>query len=348
MKSRLIIIAGLLACISTILLTACSSEGEEYDARLQAYTSDECETIAGSDLVSEMVITNMQFDLVQLRTVSELFHYASDVIRGEVVDYRVESVNFMHSREAVAARLAREMGRELSEFTEEEMLAWFPHYLGDGEWLPEPEPLYHTATINRVMILEVFQGDYQIGDIIEVRRVGGSYGTSMMFVHDGISLEVGDDVVLFLYSWRYIGLPHVFLTPSQGAYFFPAADGRSGRLSLDTELESVNENRGTNVRVTIDDLLQLSDSSDFTVTRSGEWQPTFPPPTERQERIPCPDRASWDLEYAMKAQELELAMIAEGAIPTPSLHDPNLTPFHIPQESDTFHAYPTPTPSTHY
>ena len=53
-------------------------------------------------------------------------------------------------------------------------------------------------TIYEVRILEVFQGDLQIGDKIELAQLGGESAYRITINLEKIPIEIGDDLVLFL------------------------------------------------------------------------------------------------------------------------------------------------------
>ena len=279
MKKHKLIIFCLVFCLCLTVLVACTGAEsistvyqEEVVAEpidVSTYTNDEIE------------MTTMMGDVPMYDSVYTLWQVATDVIRGEVLDSRVERGDISLSRADAKYDFIRSLGREL---TEEEILYFYPDYLGEGQWDYVRQHHYVVLTIYRIKVLEVFQGNYQVGDIVEIDQVGGAYGNVVVTSSNYVPLEIGNDLVVFFRCWSHIGRPGVLLNSYQSVYFFPASEGRSNTLSLDTELESVV---GSNVEIsiTLNDLLQLSDSEEFTMARNGEWEPTYAPPTERQERL---------------------------------------------------------------
>jgi len=211
-----------------------------------------------------------------------LSYTATDVIRGEVLDSQVGWENPVLSYYEVIADFVHNHGRRP---TEDEMLSLFPYYLGDGKWAHSDTNAHDDImTTHTIRVLEVFQGEYEVGDIIEIRQRGGQVGNTIVDFIGFVPFDVDSDLIIFLRSWRHIGRPGVLLNPWQSVYFFPSAQGRAGTLSLDTEIESVVGSIHE-LSITLNDLLQLSSVDNFSTSRRGEWEPTYAPPTERQRRI---------------------------------------------------------------
>ena len=232
MKNKFLIM-GLLACLFAPILSACNY-GESED--------------------NESGLMGMEINYLVYRSISEIAEVATNVIRGEVLDERVELRNTALSREI----MIEEFGGDLSE---EEMFRLFPDYLGEElGWLtPESEPHYEIVTIHRIKILEVFQGNYQVGDVVEVMQSGGIYENTAVSNSDLITFEPGEDLVFFIHSWSHIGRPTVLLNPFQSVYRFPTLDENAGSLDLDVELENVyGDVHFNNLTITLNDLLQLA------------------------------------------------------------------------------------------
>jgi len=80
-----------------------------------------------------------------------------DVIRGEILDNRIELRDNVRSIEEILEELKRT-------FSEDEIVDYFGE---DLEWL-ESKLCYEIITVHRIRILEVFQGNHNIGDIVEI------------------------------------------------------------------------------------------------------------------------------------------------------------------------------------
>jgi len=276
MKNRLLAIS-ILILISAILLSACSDAERNDNPLVRAGTNEPVSRGSGAAIMHGMFPFYASSDA--------LFDRATDVFRGKVIDSRVERVNILLS----AAELIEHRTINYGLYTSEEQIhQWLmDEYYGRGLWYDTAgEHMNPIMTVYRIKVLEVFQGNYQIGDIVEVAQHGGSLGHSSLSFDAFIPLEANDDVVIFMVSMSRFGQPGYFLTPWQSVYFFPAAEGRSGTLNLDEELGTVLYCDGRNpINLTLNDLLQLSPFDDFTMARNGEWEPTYAPPAERQVRV---------------------------------------------------------------
>ena len=142
-------------------------------------------------------------------SISHLASYATDVVRVEVLDERVDWLN---------------------------------------AWLEPPQGIdpYELYTVHRIRVLDVFQGDAAIGDILEVRQIGGEQDDLRVINEDKVPLEVGDDLVLFLRASLIENLPSILLNPNQSAYYFTAEN---------EALESVNPEN--DLVLTMEDLSQI-------------------------------------------------------------------------------------------
>ena len=78
---------------------------------------------------------------------------------------------------------------------------------------------YEINTVFLLLVLEVFQGNIQAGDIIEVKQLGGHIGNEELVNLDKVSFEINDDLILFIRSWHHIDdRPSTLLTPWQSVY----------------------------------------------------------------------------------------------------------------------------------
>jgi len=329
MKKNLMIFC-LLSCLFVVILSACVGsntvhgpapgtyvERPEIPDHIRPYAS-----LGGA----RMHVSAMFPSYSDTNALSDM---ATDVIRGQVIDRRVDWINTELTMQEAADDFARILGRDP---TEEEMLSRFSDYLGDGEWYDRDYvPFYVLKTIHSIMVLEVFQGNYFVGDVIEIAQHGGDYSSLSVTSSGFVPLEVDQDLVIFMRSWSHIGRPNVLLNPWQSVYFFPAAEDGGRVLSVDAELESIVESY-FELDITINDLLQLSPQEDFAVSRSGEWQPVFLPPTEPQVRfVPehelYPTYTPWP-----------------GSSSMPSNHMPVPSPMALPYEGFDSYAFPTSSP----
>jgi len=144
-------------------------------------------------------------------SIEEITLVADYVVRVEVLDERVEKLDILLPPE-----------NELQD--------------AGGEQL---EYYYEIFTVYRLKVLGVFQGDINIGDIMDVRLLGGQYGNEQLIAPDYTYFTAGEELVLFLHA-STIGLPPFPLNPFQGMYYSPSSvEGAMSRY-VGQALEGVN------------------------------------------------------------------------------------------------------------
>ena len=114
-------------------------------------------------------------------------------------------------------------------------------------------------TVYRIKILEVFQGDVNVGDILEVKQLGGQSENLIVISHDMIPFTIGDDLVMFLYSFNGPAMPASFLNPEQSVYRFTQANKDAVMYGFNDSLESLNPNN--DLTLTLYDLQQITKNS---------------------------------------------------------------------------------------
>ncbi|MCL2842421.1 MAG: hypothetical protein FWE28_03005 [Oscillospiraceae bacterium] len=142
---------------------------------------------------------------------------------------------------------------------------WFGSY---GSIVDDPPPgttaeeiraMFHSIfTVYRVRVTDVFQGDMQPGDIVEVMQEGGERGGFRFGNREEIPIAVGDDLVFFAALFpEFPALPGGLMNPYQTVYRFVGSNelALSGRIMIE-ELESVYYSHH-NIPVTLGDLLEL-------------------------------------------------------------------------------------------
>lgn len=181
------------------------------------------------------------------QNVEELTNRATDIIRGEVLEQRVEWKNLTLPREVVERLLAEE------QLTEGEI---------ETLTLAIEEEL---VTVSSIRILEVFQGNYNVGDVIEIMQLGGTDVDEDWTVEDALTLEVSSEFVLFLVSWKMIDQPYSMINHVQGAYRIPIELEVGDYLANldDWEVELKNVNELDPIIITVEDLIKIALENDL-------------------------------------------------------------------------------------
>ena len=129
------------------------------------------------------------------------------------------------------------------------------------EWMDfgiPPTSRYAIFTVNRLRVLDVFKGDAEIGNIMEVKQRGGQLGNEKLVNSLQITLPIGDDLILFLSSWGIENRPMNLRNPTQSAFRIAASDASDRTRSINDELESLGDRN--NLILTFDDLAQFSET----------------------------------------------------------------------------------------
>ena len=214
---------------------------------LQACGQDSTASISNLNQENEVIFISGDYPMYD--SIVSLSEMATDVIRGQVVDKRVAYVNTSLPPDVFLA--------EVSEFlTTEEVVEYF----GENLEYVDFEPNYEMVAIYQIRVLEVFQGYYQVGEIIEIKTPGGDLGYVTVIAEDYISFEEGDDLVFFIQSWREAGLPGVLLNPFQSAYYFPIEYSDARARNLNHEMDSVHPENS--LTLTLEDLAQIYENDD--------------------------------------------------------------------------------------
>jgi len=125
--------------------------------------------------------------------VDELTFIATDIVRGVILDERVE-----------------------------QLITLLPPPSGPDEmYLSMRADFYQIHTIHRIMVSEVFMGDAQVGNVMEIAQPGGRLGSAISTNSEMLHFAAGDDLVLFVrtfYNSHGVNRPAIPITPFQSAY----------------------------------------------------------------------------------------------------------------------------------
>ena len=183
-----------------------------------------CASENASQIEAEVAIITASFP--QYRSIEHLASNATEIVRVEVIDERFEFINIWLPPE----NELEETGGDLNE-------------------------VYHLFAVNRVKILEVFQGNESVGDILEVKQLGGETEDLIMISYDKVPFVVGDDIIMFLSSFGKDAMPASLLNPEQSAYRFTQSNENARINGINDILESLNPNN--DLILTLDDLRQI-------------------------------------------------------------------------------------------
>ena len=225
--------------LTVVLLTACGSSYQsnslqnEVTSELNAinYVSFNRmeELLSRAHDLEDVVYIYIHADYPIYTDLNDLASRAEDIVKVEVLDERVGLINVL---------------------------------------LPSPydteiQEMYEIHTIHRLRVLEVFKGDTEIGEIIEVRQSGGQYGNINLIHPYRIPLVSGDEVIVFLANpgLRFgIQKPSLLLNPFQSVYRLAPLNEDSRLRSESEELESVADTR-FNLTLTLDDLARITEAA---------------------------------------------------------------------------------------
>jgi len=183
------------------------------------------ESASGSGEDGEITIYQSNDELI-FDSIDEMIDFGSssgiwrnEIVRAEVLDERVE----MHNTTAVWQHEDAQ------------------YFLGEDPGWDHSDD-YIPVTLYRIRVLEVFLGDVQVGDIIEIRQPGGEVGNVRMVNESFVPLMLGDDLILFLASIIWMpNSPAGLMSSTQAAYRFPAVSDGARSVSFDEVLEPVHQ-----------------------------------------------------------------------------------------------------------
>ena len=199
--------------MSLTLLGACSSETVGLEPTLV-----EVETMA------------IMGNFPHYNSIEHLASTATEVVRVEFLDERVEAINI-----------------------------WLPPENKLEETGESVDEAYHVYTVYRVRVLEVFQGNVNVGDILEVKQLGGQLDDLIVMNYDIIPFESGDDLILFLQSFASDDMPASLLNAEQSAYRFTQSNENARNRNINDTLQSLNTQN--DLTLTLNDLAVITENN---------------------------------------------------------------------------------------
>ena len=204
-----------------------SSEIAGYSALDHFYYSSIDDLILRAEKLGEVITIHTSADFPHYASIDDLALRATDIVKVEALDERVEMIN-----------------------------TWLPpqNELEDaGGGFREA---YEVFTVHRFKILEVFQGYKEVGDILDVKQMGGQLGSINLINHDKVMFNTYDDLILFLESYDVENMPASLLNPFQSAYRFTPTNADARMRNVNDELQSISSQN--DLILTLDDLARIS------------------------------------------------------------------------------------------
>jgi hypothetical protein len=203
--------------------------GLAYFASVLTDTEAQSEMAAlNPDTENEITVRHIHASSMHYSSLDHLVSDASDIVRVEVLDQRAEWIDVLAPSQ--------------NDFDN-----------------PGGEPIdyfYLLFTVSRVRILETFKGNANVGDIIEIKQLGGEIDNVIYIASSKAPLAIGDDLVVFLMSFE--NTPSSLLNQSQAVFrFTPSIDTRMGNENF--ELESLNPQN--DLTLTLHDLIQIAEDN---------------------------------------------------------------------------------------
>jgi len=239
MKKKLYLIS--LIFILPLATFACANQSEQQN-QTSYHVDMEEENMQASDLiVPEPPVPPVEHaplgDIWIRSDVDELLLTTTDVIRAEILDYWTEEINTWLIEEQIV-----EYGRILGRYIH---------------------------TIYTLRVLEVFQGNTQAGDTVQVMQRGGTLEGRTLENPRHLPLNVGDDLIFFLFNFESDGFGHLpmgLAAGPQAVYQIPAINRDSFHIGIeaafsqnhliyDVALENLSPYNP--ITVTVRDLLQI-------------------------------------------------------------------------------------------
>jgi hypothetical protein len=84
--------------------------------------------------------------------------------------------------------------------------------------LPAPGDKFLTYTVSKVRVSEVYRGNVSVGDVIEIKQLGGFIDGTEYRSDSEKYLSINEQYLLFLLEYADKGMPYCLLNPTQAQY----------------------------------------------------------------------------------------------------------------------------------
>ena len=195
----------------SVFLIGCESLEDEITSN--DLNSEQDPLLIDSDFSNDVTPSLSFFD-PGYETFDEMVDASALIIRGRVLDERIEYVNVhITLEEAIEARMEEYEAGLITRESRDAQIAY------DIENEADFAPSYRDIIFYRVEILEIFQGEYEVGDIIELAEWVVWDENGNLSLEDSIRYEVDSELILFLRSSRSLG--YLVFHPHQAVYEIP-------------------------------------------------------------------------------------------------------------------------------
>nr|WP_145405696.1 hypothetical protein [Paenibacillus xylanexedens] len=159
-------------------------------------------------------------DSPHYNSIDSLSEKASAIVRGRVIDTRVEAINDMI----------------ISDSKDEQS--------NPGGDLPEANKIY---TIYTIKVDEAYKGKYSTGDTLEVKQLGGKVGNTTLVAEESADITSEKDYVFFVAT--YAQTPASLLNAIQGLYIYESAVGQSAKANGEATITNAHQENDLTLRV---------------------------------------------------------------------------------------------------
>ena len=244
LKNNNLKIATLFSCF---LLVSCYEDHnlEQYVVNFRIEQENEIKEETRLETEEEIIPIISFSSYIQYDSIDSIANRATDIIRGEVLSYRVEKVDV-----AIPIHLLPDYMFGLSPG----LIPPKYQYIID-----EPNPVYDIFTIYSIKVHDVFKGSINKYEIIDFARRGGEYEGIRLFTHEENPLTIGEEFILFMEAPIREGRPFFRINPSQAVYRFAEPNPSNLAHSIDVEFENISEHGS--LTLTFTDLMNIAEAN---------------------------------------------------------------------------------------
>jgi hypothetical protein len=190
-----------------------------------------CSSVEKADQASldEPVTIVASQDFPSYSSIDSLSQKADTIIEGTVENTRVEEINDMVKSDSKDER-----------------------FNPGGD----PSAISKIYTIYTVKINDTYKGNYNPGDTIEVKQLGGQIGDTSLVAEDKVDIASERDYIFFLAT--YVNTPASLLNPIQGLYAYePVSEKSSENAKISDQAKITSAHQDNNLILELEDLNKI-------------------------------------------------------------------------------------------